>query len=85
MKKPEENLSVLVFLSMKTFVDLHSINGIFSSKSEWLVNLSEAKIKDLYFSFSSRVYSLNKVDDRIVIKEHYNIGEESSRKLQVIK
>ena len=84
-KEPEENLSFIVFLSLKTFLDLHRKKGIFSPKTEWLVNLPAEKIKDLYFSFSSQVYSLNQEGDIIVVKEHYNIGQEPSRKPQVIR
>ena len=84
-KEPEENLLFLVFLSWKTFLDLHSRKGIFSPKAEWLVNLPEEQMKDLHFSFSSQVYSLNQDNSITVLKEHYNIGEESSRNPQVIK
>ena len=53
----------------------------FTYKSEWIVSIGLDKLKNLYFPLSSQVYSMNRDDTRIVVKEHYNIAKEFSKQV----
>ena len=55
----------------------------FSYGSEWLVNIEEKKLADIYFPFSSQVYSLTMYDTNIAIhnkaiwhSQKYQFGNE---------
>ena len=76
----EENLSFIVFLSLETFQNFQNQ----TNRNEWLINMPEKELEDFYFPFSSRVYSTNKDDSKILIKEHYNIARHEPQVVNTI-